>query len=40
LSVVAEYSEKVYKVLMKDLDVSKVEFDELICYVRKKDFRT
>lgn len=35
----AEHSEEVNAVLMKELDVSKVEMDELWTYVKKNEFR-
>ncbi|KZX16802.1 hypothetical protein MBCUT_05210 [Methanobrevibacter cuticularis] len=39
LSIAADHSEKVNKVLMKDLNVDKVELDELWTFVKKKRFR-
>ena len=39
LKISAEHSEEVNKVLMKDLDVDKVELDELWTYVKKKRIR-
>jgi len=39
LKISAEHSEEVNKVLMKDLDVDKVELDELWTFVEKKHFR-
>lgn len=39
LSKSAEHSEEVNKVLLKDLNVSKVELDELWTFVKKKQFR-
>jgi transposase-like protein len=39
LYISAEHSEKVNRVLMKDLDVDKVELDELWTFVKKKRFR-
>ncbi|KZX12046.1 helix-turn-helix domain-containing protein [Methanobrevibacter curvatus] len=39
LKIAAEHSEKVNKVLMKDLNVDKVELDELWTFVKKKRFR-
>jgi hypothetical protein len=38
LSIAADHSEKVNKVLMKDLSVDKVELDELWTFVKKKHF--
>lgn len=35
----AEHTEEVNKVLMEDLEVSKVELDELWTFVKKKQFR-
>ncbi len=39
LSRAADHSDEVNKVLMKDLDVSEVELDELWTFVKKKRFR-
>lgn len=39
LKISAEHSEEVNKALMKDLDVDKVELDELWTFVKKKRFR-
>jgi len=39
LSKSAKHSEEVNKVLLKDLNVSKVELDELWTFVKKKQFR-
>ncbi len=39
LSIAAEHSEEVNKILLKDLRVSKVELDELWTFVNKKEFR-
>ena len=39
LNISVEHSEEVNKVLMKDLDVDKVELDELWTYVKKKRIR-
>jgi len=39
LKIAADHSEKVNKVLMKDLKVDKVELDELWTFVKKKRFR-
>ena len=36
----AEHSEEVNRALMKDMNVSKVELDELWTFVQKKQFRT
>ncbi|HHD16936.1 MAG: hypothetical protein DRN37_06465 [Thermoplasmata archaeon] len=39
LTRAAEYSDEVNKVLLKELNVSKVELDELWAFVKKKQFR-
>jgi transposase-like protein len=39
LSKAADHSEEVNKVLLKDLNVSRVELDELWTFVKKKQFR-
>lgn len=39
LSKAAEHSEEVNKVLLKDLNLSRVELDELWTFVKKKQFR-
>jgi transposase-like protein len=39
LQISANHSEEVNKVLMKNLDVDKVELDELWTFVKKKRFR-
>jgi len=39
LKIAAEHSEEVNKVLMKNLDVDKVELDELWTFVKKKRIR-
>ena len=39
LLLAAQHSEEVNQVLLKDLDVSKVELDELWTFVKKKQFR-
>jgi transposase-like protein len=39
LTKAAEHSEEVNKVLLKDLNVSRVELDELWTFVKKKQFR-
>ena len=39
LFLAAQHSEEVNKVLLKDLDVSKIELDELWTFVKKKQFR-
>jgi len=39
LSKSAEHSEEVNRVLLKDINVSKVELDELWTFVKKKQFR-
>ena len=39
LSRAAEHCEEVNKILMKDMDVSKVELDELWTFVKKKQYR-
>jgi hypothetical protein len=38
LKISAEHSEEVNKVLMKNLNVDKVELDELWIFVKKKTF--
>ena len=40
LAISADHCEKVNEVLMKELDVTKVELDELWTYVKKKRIRT
>ena len=39
LSKAADHSKEVNKVLLKDLNVSRVELDELWTFVKKKQFR-